>query len=151
MQGTPRKSFATLNLSKAEEDTQAWEQWLEANTGATMPKLSSNQNTVGVQCGSQSTSSCFPVLKHHSTFNASKPSSDVEVEVLSQRKSGDFLSEDKLAVTTLMHPCDGENGKAAKMATHNTKRGLGFPENSAEFIAEQLLGELDKAAAKVDS
>ena len=123
-------------VSSSEEGIQEWKQWLQfKNSEASMPSLLGKiEAAANTTSGGDIQAVCSPSWRH----KGSEIAAAVGVAV---RKT----------VDSLMAPLDG--GKAAENfgSPAANQRVPGLSEEAPQYLAQQLLGELEKAAAKVSS
>lgn len=126
------------NIIELEEGIQAWREYMKAHSAT---DVSIRQPTKG---------ETRTKLRRHS-IDVSSPSQDVVRE--------DFLRTTVLSASgaevkitaCVASPDRGGLRKSITFSAKSGHQGFGSPKNSAEYVAEQLLGELDKAAAQVIS
>lgn len=126
------------NIIELEEGIQAWREYMKAHCAT---DVSIRQPTKGES---------RTKLRRHS-IDVSSPSQDVVRE--------DFLRTTVLSASgaevkitaCVASPDRGGLRKSITFSAKSGHQGFGSPKNSAEYVAEQLLGELDKAAAQVIS
>jgi hypothetical protein len=126
------------NIIELEEGIQAWREYMKAHCAI---DVSIKQPTKGES---------RTKLRRHS-IDVSSPSQDVVRE--------DFLRATVLSASgaevkitaCIASPDRGGLRKSITFSAKSGHQGFGSPKNSAEYVAEQLLGELDKAAAQVIS
>lgn len=120
--------------SANEEGIQEWKQWLQVKDGeTTVPSLFSKIEAAAKTSFGDIQAVCSPSWRH----KGSEIASAVGVAV---RKT----------VDSLMAPLDGRKAAENFGSPAAKQRVSGLSEDAPQFLAQQLLGELEKAAAKVN-
>ena len=128
------------NIIELEEGIQAWREYMKAHCATDV----SIRQPTKVDTRTR--------LRRHS-IDVSSPSQDVVREDF-QKLRATVLSASGAEVKITACIASPDRGGLRKSITFSAKsghQGFGSPKNSAEYVAEQLLGELDKAAAQVIS
>jgi hypothetical protein len=118
----------------SEERIQEWKQWLQVkHSEASVPSLLSKIEAAANTCSGDIQAVCSPSWRH----KGSEIASAIGVAV---RKT----------VDSLMAPLDGRKAAENFESPTAKQRVSGLSEDAPQFLAQQLLGELEKAAAKVN-
>lgn len=118
----------------SEEGIQEWEQWLQVkHSEATVPSFFSKIEAAANTSSGDAQAVCSPSWRH----KGSEIASAIGVAV---RKT----------VDSLMAPLDGRKAAENFESPAAKQRVSGLSEDAPQFLAQQLLGELEKAAAKVN-
>ena len=125
---------AGKQVSANDEGIQEWKQWLQAkHSESTVPSLLSKMEAAANPSFGDDQAVCSPSWRH----KGSEISSAVGVAV---RKT----------VDSLMAPLDGRKAAENFESPAAKQRVSSLSEDAPQFLAQQLLGELEKAAAKVN-
>ncbi|KAG0553464.1 hypothetical protein KC19_12G013400 [Ceratodon purpureus] len=124
---------AGKQVSANDEGIQEWKQWLQAkHSESTVPSLLSKMEAAANPSFGDDQAVCSPSWRH----KGSEISSAVGVAV---RKT----------VDSLMAPLDGRKAAENFESPAAKQRVSSLSEDAPQFLAQQLLGELEKAAAKI--
>lgn len=114
-----------------EDGVQAWKHWMQANHDET-PLLRKIEAAANPSSTKNNKLLCSPTWRNRGSEVASAIGAAV-------RKT----------VDSLMAPLDGRRADESYQSPIAKQRVSGLSEDAPEFLAQQLLGELEKAAAKV--